>query len=91
MALKNKRETVFEETGGELYGKQENFTVTFAPIIAGNKLQDLSSTDWCTTWRIRGVLIESKFVDDIHDGKWETMIDFPEDNANDEQAYLLLL
>ena len=35
-----------EETGRELYSKQEKFTVTFSPIIAGNKLPDLSTTDW---------------------------------------------
>ena len=58
-----------EETGRELYSKQEKITVTFSPIIAGNKLPDLSTTDGGTTRCIRRIPFESKFVDDVHDEK----------------------
>ena len=70
-----------EETGRELYRKQEKITVTFSPIIAGNKLPDLSTTDVGTTSRTRKVPKESKFADDIHDEKWENMIVFPKDKT----------
>ena len=68
-----------EETGREFYGKQEKFTVTFSPIIAGNKLPDLSSTDGGTRRRIRRVPFESKFVHDINSSEYEGMNVFPID------------
>ena len=70
-----------EETGRELYSKQEKITVTCSPIIAGNKLPDLSTTDGGTTRRIRRIPFESKFVDDIHDEKWESMVVFHKDKT----------
>ena len=66
-----------EETGHELYGKQEKFTVTVLTVIAGNKLPDLSSIDGGTQRHIRRVPFESKFVHDFNSAEYEGMKVFP--------------
>ena len=54
-----------EETGRELYDKQEKFTAAFSPFITGNKLPDLSAADGGTSSRSRKVPFEFKFVRNI--------------------------
>lgn len=59
-------------TGRQLYKSQETFTPHWKLIVCANKLPPVSSDDGGTRRRLRNIPFESKFVEDIHDPKWQT-------------------
>ena len=60
-------------TGRQLYKVQETFTPQWKLVVCANKLPPVSSEDGGTIRRLRNIPFESKFVENIHDSKWNGM------------------